>query len=106
MDKRKTEGLQLKIKNYVLLLVFTGVGCFIDGVFDSSIRISSYQDLTIEHGVLIQHVIKDITLVCFGVTTLFIALNIKRNKLFVASTANLVGLLGWILILGSIDLTI
>ena len=103
MDKRSTESLQLKMKNYVFLLVVTGVGCLIDGVFSFSVRIDSYQDLMIEYGTLIQLIIKDITLACFGVITLFIARNIKRNKLFVASTATLVGLLGWLLILGSIS---
>lgn len=103
MYKRRTESLQLKMKNYVYLLVVVGLGCLIDGVFSFSVRIDSYQDLMIEYGVLIQLVIKDITLACFGVITLFIARNIKRNKLFVTSTANLVGLLGWLLILGSIS---
>ena len=103
MDKRRTESLQLKMKDYVILLVVMGIGCLIDGVFSFSARIDSYQDLMIEYGVLIQLVIKDITLACFGVITLFIARNIKRNKLFVASTANLVGLLGLLLILGSIS---
>ena len=103
MDKRRTESLQLKMKDYVILLVVMGVGCLIDGVFSFSARIDSYQDLMIEYGVLIQLVIKDITLACFGLITLFIARNIKRNKLFVASTANLVGLLGLLLILGSIS---
>ena len=103
MDKRRTESLQLKMKDYVILLGVMGVGCLIDGVFSFSARIDSYQDLMIEYGVLIQLVIKDITLACFGLITLFIARNIKRNKLFVASTANLVGLLGLLLILGSIS---
>ena len=103
MDKRRTESLQLKMKNYVYLLVVMGLGCLIDGVFSFSARIDSYQDLMIEYGVLIQLVIKDITLACFGVITLFIARNIRRNKLFVASTVNLVGLLGCLLILGSIS---
>lgn len=103
MDKRRIESLQLKMNGYVYLLVVMGLGCLIDGIFCFSTRIDSFQDLMIEYGVLIQLVIKDITLACFGVITLFIVRNIRRNKLFVASTANLVGLQGWLFILGSIS---
>ena len=100
MYKRRIEGLQLQMRNYIFLLILIGVGAIIGSILDPYNNYFDYQDKLIEYGVLIQLFIRDVAQLLMGVTILFIAWNIKRNKLFVVSTANLVGLLGGIVILG------
>ena len=102
MYKRRIESLQLQMKNYVIFLVLIGAGCVIGSLTGPFNNFHDYQDNIIEYGEMIQLIVKDITQILMGVTILLIAFNIKRNKLFVISTANLVGILGCIVILGNI----
>ena len=102
MYKRRKESLQFQLKNYVFLLILIGAGCIIGSLLDPYNSFRDYQDKLIEYGVLIQLLVGDVTEFLIGITILFMARNIKRNKLFVVSTANLVGILGCIVVFGAI----
>ena len=106
MYKRRIETLQLQMKDYVLLLILIGAGCVIGSLIHPFNNYCDYQDKIIEYGELIQRIIKDVTQILMGVIILLIARNIKRNKLFVVSTANMIGVLGCIVIFGSIAMII
>ena len=56
-------------------------------------------DNILEHGTMVQQVIKEIMIFAVGVTSIFLIRNIKRRKLFISSTASLIAILGLILIL-------
>ena len=94
------------MKDYVLLLILIGAGCVIGSLIDPFNHYCDYQDKIIEYGELIQRIIKDVTQILMGVIILLIARNIKRNNLFVVSTANMIGVLGCIVIFGSIAMII
>ena len=102
MYQRRMESLQRQMKNNVFFLILVGAGCLIGNLLGPYNDFCDYQDKLINFGELIQRIIGDVTEMLIGITLLFLARNIKRNNFFVVSTANLVRILGSVVILGAV----
>ena len=102
MNKNRKETLEKQLNLYVVFMIIAGISCIVGSIFEAFNNYTDYQNNIIEYGVMIQLLIKEIMIFFIGVTSIIITRNIKLNRLFISSTANLISILGLIIILGSI----